>query len=96
MVLFIARHRSLPLPLLSNSLNPPIDLLQDIGDICQLAFLCFVLVGILVALQFPAVLHTPWAALAFSVVTTGTVGTISAIVGGPVAPLPLFALILVS
>ena len=58
--------------------------------------MCLVLVGMLVALQFPAVLHTPWAALGFSVLTTATVGTISAIVGGPVAPLPLFALILVS
>lgn len=69
---------------------------QNISDIVQLAFLCFVLVTILVALQFSAVLHTPWAALAFSIVTTGTVGTVSAIVGGPVAPLPLFALILVN
>lgn len=70
--------------------------LQNISDIVQLAFMCFVLVGILVALQFPAVLYTPWAALAFSIAATGTVGTISTVVGGPVAPLPLFALILVN
>lgn len=82
------------LPLVNNEYNcTPF---QNLSDILQLSFMCFVLVGILVALQFSAVLHTPWAALAFSIVTTGTVGTIAAIVGGPVAPLPLFALILVN
>lgn len=58
--------------------------------------MCLILVTILVALQFPSVLHTPWAALVFSVVTTATIGTISAFVGGPVASLPIFALILVN
>ncbi|XP_055383731.1 adenylate cyclase type 2 isoform X2 [Condylostylus longicornis] len=50
--------------------------------------------SILTALQFPAVLSSPYAALAFALITTLVLGTTAAITGGPLAPLPLFAVIL--
>lgn len=40
-------------------------------------------------------MNYPLAALAFAAIVTATLGTVATIVGGPVAPLPLFALILV-
>lgn len=52
--------------------------------------------SILTALQFPAVLSSPAAALAFAIVTTFSLGTIAAITGGELAPLPMYALFLVS
>lgn len=52
--------------------------------------------GVLIALQFPVVMSSPVAALAFAFVTTASLGTVATVVGGTVAPLPLFALILVS
>lgn len=56
---------------------------------------CGVICAVLSALQFPAVMNYPLAALAFAAIITATLGTVATIVGGPVAPLPLFALILV-
>ncbi|XP_030568548.1 adenylate cyclase type 2 isoform X2 [Drosophila novamexicana] len=50
--------------------------------------------SILTALQFPAVLSSPAAALAFAIVTTFSLGTIAAITGGELAPLPMYALFL--
>ncbi|KAH8405251.1 hypothetical protein KR222_000518, partial [Zaprionus bogoriensis] len=50
--------------------------------------------SILKALQFPAVLSSPAAALAFAIVTTFSLGTIAAITGGELAPLPMYALFL--
>lgn len=54
-----------------------------------------IICGVLIALQFPVVMSSPVAALAFAFVTTASLGTVATIVGGVVAPLPLFALILV-
>ncbi|KAH8370739.1 hypothetical protein KR093_004841, partial [Drosophila rubida] len=50
--------------------------------------------SILTALQFPAVLSSPAAALAFAIVTTFSLGTIAAITGNELAPLPMYALFL--
>uniref|UniRef100_A0A1B0EYW1 Uncharacterized protein n=2 Tax=Lutzomyia longipalpis TaxID=7200 RepID=A0A1B0EYW1_LUTLO len=50
---------------------------------------------VLVALQFPAVLNSPLAALGFAILATVCLGAAATFVGGHVAPLPLFALILV-
>lgn len=55
-----------------------------------------ILCGILVALHFPVVMNSPLAALAFAMLTTGTIGAVAIAVGAQLAPLPLFALILVS
>lgn len=79
-------------------LNPFNDIVvvpQNVTDIVLLSIICLLLFGILVALQFPTVLNSPFAALAFAIVTTGSLGTAAAIVGGHIAPLPLYALILV-
>lgn len=55
-----------------------------------------VICGLLIALQFPVVMNSPVAALAFAILITASLGTVATVVGGTVAPLPLFALILVS
>uniref|UniRef100_A0A182NDL5 adenylate cyclase n=1 Tax=Anopheles dirus TaxID=7168 RepID=A0A182NDL5_9DIPT len=65
-----------------------------LADLALLAGASIVLCGILVALQFPAVMNSPLAALSFAILTTGTIGAISTFVGTQLAPLPLFALIL--
>uniref|UniRef100_A0A182R182 adenylate cyclase n=1 Tax=Anopheles farauti TaxID=69004 RepID=A0A182R182_9DIPT len=65
-----------------------------LADLALLAGASVVLCGILVALQFPAVMNSPLAALSFAILTTGTIGAISTFVGTQLAPLPLFALIL--
>ena len=52
--------------------------------------------GVLLALQFPFIMSSPLAALTFAIITTGIVGAIAVVVGGQLAPLPLYALILVS
>ncbi|XP_055908178.1 adenylate cyclase type 2 isoform X2 [Eupeodes corollae] len=50
--------------------------------------------SILTALQFPAVLNSPVAALAFAIITTFSLGIIAAITGDELAPLPIFAVFL--
>lgn len=55
-----------------------------------------VICGVLIALQFPIVMSSPITALGFAALITGALGTVSTIVGQTLAPLPLFALILVS
>lgn len=55
-----------------------------------------VICSILLAIQFPIVMSSPIAALLFAAVTTCALGTAATVVGGVIAPLPLFALILVS
>lgn len=55
-----------------------------------------VICGVLLALQFPVVISSPVAALAFAFLTTASLGTVATIVGGTFAPLSMFALILVS
>ncbi|XP_037933392.1 adenylate cyclase type 2 isoform X2 [Teleopsis dalmanni] len=59
-----------------------------------LALAALISASILTALQFPAVLSSPAAALAFAIVTTFSLGTIAAITGEELAPLPLFAVFL--
>lgn len=55
-----------------------------------------VICSVLIALQFPVVMSSPVTALGFAALITCSLGTVAAVVGGDVAPLPLFALILVS
>lgn len=55
-----------------------------------------VICSVLIALQFPAVMSSPLTALGFAALITCSLGTVAAVVGETVAPLPLFALILVS
>ncbi|XP_017466015.1 PREDICTED: adenylate cyclase type 2 isoform X2 [Rhagoletis zephyria] len=67
---------------------------QGLLQTCLLALAAIISAGILTALQFPAVLSSPVAALAFAIVTTFSLGTIAAITGEKLAPLPLFAVFL--
>lgn len=61
-----------------------------------MSFTIFVLCGVLIALQFPIVMSSPITALGFAVLITVSLGSVSAKVGTVLAPLPIFALILVS
>lgn len=61
-----------------------------------LAVACFVIVTILISLQFPAIMSSPWAALSFAACFTAVLGSTATIVGDEIAPLPLYALIVVS
>lgn len=70
--------------------------MQSLFDLLLIVFGVIVICGVLIALQFPVVMSSPVAALAFAVVTTASLGTVATVVGGTVAPLPLFALILVN
>ncbi|XP_055628937.1 adenylate cyclase type 2 isoform X2 [Toxorhynchites rutilus septentrionalis] len=65
-----------------------------VADLTMLGVAFLLLCGILVALHFPVVMNSPLAALAFALLTTGTVGAVAIAVGAQLAPLPLFALIL--
>ncbi|XP_065361182.1 adenylate cyclase type 2 isoform X2 [Calliphora vicina] len=67
---------------------------QQLLQTLLLALAALISAGILTALQFPAVLNSPVAALAFAIVTTFSLGTIAAITGEELAPLPLFAVFL--
>ncbi|XP_039963573.1 adenylate cyclase type 2 isoform X1 [Bactrocera neohumeralis] len=67
---------------------------QDLTQTCLLSLAATISAGILTALQFPAVLSSPAAALAFAIVTTFSLGTIAAITGEKLAPIPLFAVFL--
>ncbi|XP_046807359.1 adenylate cyclase type 2-like [Lucilia cuprina] len=69
---------------------------QQLLQTLLLALATLISASILTALQFPAVLNSPVAALAFAIVTTFSLGTIAAITGEELAPLPLFAVFLVS
>lgn len=68
---------------------------QNVLHLVMLVIAAIVCGSILTALQFPAVLSSPFAALAFAISTTATLAFLSVIVGGTLAPLPLFAVILV-
>lgn len=61
-----------------------------------MVFGIIVICGVLIALQFPVVMSSPLTALGFAALITCALGTVAAVVGGTVAPLPLFALVLVS
>ncbi|XP_061386281.1 adenylate cyclase type 2 [Musca vetustissima] len=67
---------------------------QELFHTLLLASAALISASILTALQFPAVLSSPAAALAFAIVTTFSLGTIAAITGEELAPLPLFAVFL--
>ncbi|XP_017059948.1 adenylate cyclase type 2 isoform X2 [Drosophila ficusphila] len=67
---------------------------QHLGQTLLLALAAIISGSILTALQFPAVLSSPAAALAFAIVTTFSLGTIAAITGDKLAPLPMYALFL--
>lgn len=67
---------------------------QNVLHLVMLVIAAIVCGSILTALQFPAVLSSPFAALAFAISTTATLAFLSVIVGGTLAPLPLFAVIL--
>ncbi|KAH8267958.1 hypothetical protein KR026_012346 [Drosophila bipectinata] len=67
---------------------------QHLGRTLLLVLAALISGSILTALQFPAVLSSPAAALAFAIVTTFSLGTIAAITGDELAPLPLYALFL--
>ncbi|XP_059216957.1 adenylate cyclase type 2 isoform X2 [Stomoxys calcitrans] len=67
---------------------------QQLLQTLLLATAALISASILTALQFPAVLSSPAAALSFAIVTTFSLGTIAAITGEELAPLPLFAVFL--
>ncbi|SPP77273.1 adenylate cyclase type 2 isoform X2 [Drosophila guanche] len=67
---------------------------QHLVQTLLLALAAIISGSILTALQFPAVLSSPAAALAFAIVTTFSLGTIAAITGDELAPLPMYALFL--
>ncbi|XP_058980052.1 adenylate cyclase type 2 isoform X1 [Musca domestica] len=67
---------------------------QQLLHTLLLASAALISASILTALQFPVVLSSPSAALAFAIVTTFSLGTIAAITGEELAPLPLFAVFL--
>ncbi|XP_059607594.1 adenylate cyclase type 2 [Phlebotomus argentipes] len=67
---------------------------QRLLDLVLLPIVSVVLLTVLVALQFPAVLNSPLAALGFAILATVCLGAAATVVGGHVAPLPLYALIL--
>lgn len=67
---------------------------QNIFHLVLLVIASIISGSILTALQFPAVLSSPVAALTFALLTTFSLGTITAITGGILASLPLFAIFL--
>ncbi|XP_017843837.2 adenylate cyclase type 2 isoform X2 [Drosophila busckii] len=67
---------------------------QHLLQTLLLALAALISGSILTALQFPAVLSSPAAALSFAIVTTFSLGTIAAITGNNLAPLPMYALFL--
>lgn len=69
--------------------------LQQLLQTLLLALAALISAGILTALQFPAVLNSPVAALSFAVATTFSLGTIAAVTSEELAPLPLYAIFLV-
>lgn len=69
---------------------------QMVTDIMLTLLTIIIICGVLIALQFPIVMSSPIAALGFAVLITVSLGSVSAKVGTTLAPLPIFALILVS
>ncbi|CAO1424898.1 unnamed protein product, partial [Diamesa serratosioi] len=67
---------------------------QIILDLVLLIVACIIIIAVLIALQFPSIMSSPWAALSFATFVTSALGTVATLVGGSVAPLPLYALIL--
>lgn len=71
-------------------------MLQLVFDILLTLLTIIIICGVLIALQFPIVMSSPITALGFAVLITVSLGSVSAKVGTILAPLPIFALILVS
>ncbi|KAJ6645300.1 Adenylate cyclase type 2 [Pseudolycoriella hygida] len=69
--------------------------LETLLDWMLVIYAIVVICGVLLALQFPVVISSPVAALSFAFLTTASLGTVAAIVGGTFAPLSMFALILI-
>lgn len=69
---------------------------QALVDLLLMIYAIAVICAVLIALQFPVVMNSPVAALAFAFLITASLGTVATVVGGTVGPLPLFALVLVS
>lgn len=65
-------------------------------DILLTLFTIIIICGVLIALQFPIVMSSPLTALAFAILITVSLGSVAAKVATTLAPLPIFALILVS
>lgn len=81
----------------SNCKSCPPHYLQNVADFVLLSIICGLFFGILVALQFPTVLSSPVAALGFAIITIASLSAAAiTLVGEQIAPLPLFALILVN
>lgn len=70
--------------------------LQLVFDILLTLLTIIIICSVLIALQFPIVMSSPLTALGFAVLITVSLGSVSAKVGTTLAPLPIFALILVS
>lgn len=71
-------------------------ILQLVFDLLLTLLTIIIICGVLIALQFPIVMSSPVTALGFAILITVSLGSVSAKVGTILAPLPIFALILVS
>ena len=60
-----------------------------------LAIACIVVVTILISLQFPSMMSSPWIAMLFAASVTAVLGSTAIVTGGAIAALPLYALIMV-
>jgi ABC-type uncharacterized transport system permease subunit len=64
-------------------------------SLALLSIATFVIITVLITLQFPSIMSSPWVALSFASCFTAVMA-IASLVGGEVAPLPLYALIMVN
>jgi adenylate cyclase 2 len=64
-------------------------------SLALLTVACFVIITVLISLQFPVIMSSPWAALSFATCFTAVLGSAAMLVGDEIAPLPLYALIMV-
>jgi adenylate cyclase 2 len=64
--------------------------------VALLSVACVVCVTILIALQFPYTMTSPWTAMIFAACVTSVLGSTAIVAGDEIASLPLYALIMVS
>lgn len=64
-------------------------------SLALLSVACFIIITVLISLQFPVIMSSPWAALSFAACFTAILGSAATFVGDEIAPLPLYALIMV-
>jgi hypothetical protein len=64
-------------------------------SLALLSIATFVIITVLITLQFPSIMSSPWVALSFASCFTAVMA-VASLVGGEVAPLPLYALIMVN